>query len=167
MVLLIDDDTAVQASLNLLLKQEGYSVKVARTPAEGLLFLEQIPVDLVMLDMNFTNDTSGKEGLNTLHKIHSKWPQVPVILITGWATVPLAVEGMKTGASDFIGKPWDNEQLIQSVKTILELKADSYNTDPSRSQLDSVFNFNFIVGQDSAFLKVLFMATVHAGNNLL
>lgn len=155
MILLIDDDIAVQASLNLLLKQEKYSVKVARTPSEGLLFLEQLPVELVLLDMNFTNDTSGEEGLKTLHRIHAKWPDIPVILITGWATVPLAVEGMKTGASDFIGKPWDNQQLLQSVKTILSLKSETHDLSPSRINLDKSYKFDFIVGEDPAFLKVL------------
>jgi two-component system, NtrC family, response regulator len=155
MLLIIDDDTAVQASLNLLLKQEGYQVKVARTPSEGLLYLDQFPIDLVLLDMNFTYDTSGYEGLLTLNQIHQKWPDVPVILITGWATVPLAVEGMKTGATDFIAKPWDNQHLIGSIKTILCLNNTNKEAGKSRTELDKEFDFSFIVGEDPGLLKVL------------
>jgi DNA-binding NtrC family response regulator len=155
MLLIIDDDTAVQASLNLLLKQEGFNVKVASSPAEGLVFLEQLPVELVMLDMNFTNDNSGREGLNALQQIRRKKPDLPVMLITGWATVPLAVEGMKNGAADFISKPWDNEHLLQSVKTILSLKNVNAHSKLSRKELDQKYHFDFIIGEDPAFLSIL------------
>jgi DNA-binding NtrC family response regulator len=155
MLLIIDDDTAVQASLNLLLKQEGFSVKVAGSPAEGLLYLDQLPIELVLLDMNFTNDNSGQEGLKVLQQIRLKKPDMPVILITGWATVPLAVEGMKNGASDFISKPWDNKHLVQSVKTILSLKNINVSSTVSRKELNQKYQFDFIVGEDPAFLHVL------------
>ncbi len=155
MLLIIDDDTAVQASLNLLLKQEGFNVKVASTPAEGLVFIEQLPVELVLLDMNFTNDNSGREGLKALQRIRMKKPDMPVMLITGWATVPLAVEGMKNGAADFISKPWDNQQLLQSVKTILSLKSVNSHSKLSRKELDQKYQFDFIIGEDPSFLNVL------------
>jgi DNA-binding NtrC family response regulator len=155
MLLIIDDDTAVQASLNLLLKQEGFNVKVASTPAEGLVFLDQLPVELVLLDMNFSNDNSGQEGLRALQHIRSKKPDMPVMLITGWATVPLAVEGMKNGAVDFISKPWDNQHLLQSVKTILSLKSVNSESKLSRKELDEKYQFDFIIGEDPAFLNIL------------
>lgn len=155
MLLIIDDDTAVQASLNLLLKQEGFNVKVASTPAEGLVFIEQLSVELVMLDMNFSNDNSGQEGLNALQQIRTIKPEMPVMLITGWATVPLAVEGMKNGAADFISKPWDNQHLLQSVKTILSLKSVNTHSKLSRKELDQRFQFDFIIGEDPAFLNIL------------
>lgn len=155
MLLIIDDDTAVQASLNLLLKQEGFNVKVASTPAEGLVFIEQLPVELVLLDMNFTNDNSGREGLKALQQIRIKKPDLPVMLITGWATVSLAVEGMKNGAADFISKPWDNQQLLQSVRTILSLKSVNTHSKLSRKELDQKYQFDFIIGEDPAFLSIL------------
>ncbi|HEX3006715.1 MAG TPA: sigma-54 dependent transcriptional regulator [Bacteroidales bacterium] len=155
MLLIIDDDTAVQASLNLLLKQEGFGVKVASSPAEGLLYLDQLPVELVLLDMNFTNDNSGQEGLKVLQQIRVKKPDLPVILITGWATVPLAVEGMKNGAADFISKPWDNAHLVQSLKTILSLKNINISSTLSRKELNQKYQFDFIIGEDPAFLHVL------------
>jgi two-component system, NtrC family, response regulator len=155
MILIIDDDTAVQASLNLMLKQEGYQVKVTKSPQEGLQYLKELPIDLVLLDMNFSQTTSGEEGLKTLRMIRQLNPQIPVILITGWGTIPLAVEGMKMGASDFIGKPWDNQQLVQSVRTTLSLKNNSVSSNLSRAELDRNYNFDFIVGEDPAFVKIL------------
>lgn len=155
MILIIDDDTAVQASLNLMLKQEGYQVKVSKSPQEGLQYLSDFPIDLVLLDMNFSNNTSGEEGLKTLQRIRQIAPQIPVILITGWATVPLAVEGMKIGASDFIGKPWDNQQLLQTVKTTLSLKQQNSKGNLSRSELDHKYRFDFMVGEDPAFVNIL------------
>lgn len=83
--------------------------------------MAQSEVDLVLLDMNFTIDTSGTQGLKMLAKILQQHPNLPIILMTGWATVQLAVEGMKLGARDFVAKPWDNRALIASIKTILEL----------------------------------------------
>ena len=155
MILIIDDDIAVQASLNLFLKQEGFRVKVTPSPTDGLQIIQTHPVELVLLDMNFSSNTTGEEGLHTLRAIRQIKPTLPVILITGWASITLAVEGMKHGASDFISKPWHNNQLLQSVQTALSLATSKTEPSPTRAELNSKFHFNQIIGNDPSFLKIL------------
>jgi DNA-binding NtrC family response regulator len=154
MILIVDDDHAVRASLKLLLKREGFATEAVATPAEALARLPAAAPDLVLLDMNFSVDTSGEEGLHTLERILQLRPQTPVILITGWATVDLAVRGMKLGARDFINKPWDNQHLLQSVRTVLDLSRAKGQSLPRR-QLDERYDFGHLVGEDPAFLAVL------------
>ena len=123
MILIIDDDIAIRTSLSLLLKKEGFEVSSVSTPTEAMDFLRQNEPELVLLDMNFSNETTGEDGLKMLSFIKNRTPSVPVILITGWATIDLAVKGMKLGASDFINKPWQNAHLVQSIRIALNLKA--------------------------------------------
>ena len=158
MILIIDDDIAVQASLNLFLKQEGYQVRVTPSPTDGLRMLQSYPIALVLLDMNFSSETSGKEGLKTIQQIKAINPLVPVILITGWASISLAVEGMKLGAADFISKPWTNDHLLQSVKTALSLASSKTEQHPNREELNALYQFDQIVGNDPLFLKTLEIA---------
>ena len=154
MILIIDDDSAVRASLALLLKKEGYASHGVAAPEEALAFLQTEQPALILLDMNFSLDTSGEEGLQLLKAIGKLQPAVPVILITGWATVDLAVEGMKLGARDFVNKPWDNEYLMQSIRTVLEL-SQLRGLKMSRRKLEADYDFGHIIGQAPAFLKVL------------
>ncbi|MCB9294232.1 MAG: sigma-54-dependent Fis family transcriptional regulator [Lewinellaceae bacterium] len=154
MILIVDDDSAVRASLALLLKTEGYASHGVATPAEALGFLRTEQPELILLDMNFSLDTSGEEGLQLLRAIREQQPAAAVILITGWATVDLAVEGMKLGARDFINKPWDNDYLIQSVRTVLELSRLKGNK-ASRRKLEADYDFGHIIGQAPSFLDVL------------
>lgn len=154
MLLIIDDDIAVQTSLSLLLRKEGFDVKTASNPEDALeLMDEQIP-ELALLDMNFSIETSGSEGLRTLRRIRSRFPSVPVILITGWGSIDLAVEGMKAGAKDFITKPWQNDYLVQSVNTVLDLTRQKVES-PSRQKLNRQFLLDNIVGEDPKLLDVL------------
>ena len=163
MILIIDDDIAVRTALSLLLKKEGFDVITAATPTEALDILRQQDISLALLDMNFSNNTSGEDGLKMLEIIKTKHPSVSVILITGWATIDLAVKGMKMGASDFIHKPWQNAHLLQSVKTILNLAAQPSKMESahrnslvrSRGALDKQYDFSYIIGQDVAFLQIL------------
>src|SRR5258708_4559681 len=122
MILIIDDDIAVRTSLILLLQDEGYDVKDCPGPAEALKIIKKNEPELILLDLNFSNDTSGKEGMALLDKIKQFNAAIPVILITGWASIELAVQGMKAGANDFINKPWNNDHLLQSIKTLLDLQ---------------------------------------------
>ena len=154
MILIVDDDSAVRASLALLLKKEGFASHGVAMPADALDFLRNEKPELILLDMNFSLDTSGEEGLELLKLIRERQPAVPVILITGWATVDLAVEGMKLGARDFINKPWDNEYLMQSIRTVLELSRFGAQR-MNRRKLEADFDFSHIIGQSPAFLKVL------------
>ena len=118
-ILIIDDDTSVAASLELLLRRGGYTVRSVHRMAEALPALREFRPSLVLLDMNFTISTSGRDGMRLLGEILALNPRLPVIQMTGWATVQLAVEGMKAGARDFIAKPWDNKELLNTIATIL------------------------------------------------
>ena len=107
MILIVDDDPAVRTSLGLLLKQAGYKTANAANAREGLKATREHAalLDLVIIDMNFSIETSGQDGLDLLNQLKEIIPQVPVILITGWGSIALAVAGMKAGAFDFITKP--------------------------------------------------------------
>src|SRR4051812_28888767 len=125
MILLVDDDPSVTASLALLLKRQGHPTRAARSAEEALAVLAEDPesFELVLQDMNFSRATSGEEGLALLRQIRQRRPELPVILITAWGSIGLAVEGMKAGAADFVTKPWGNAQLLQTVETALDLSA--------------------------------------------
>jgi len=154
MILIIDDDIAVRTSLLLLLKDEGYEVKDCSGPADAIRVVKKMEPELIILDLNFSNDTSGKEGMELLAKIKQINAAIPIILITGWASIELAVQGMKAGANDFINKPWSNEHLLQSVKTLLDLK-DKKAEHHTRKQLDKTYNFQHIIGEDPKMLDIL------------
>jgi DNA-binding NtrC family response regulator len=154
MILIIDDDIAVQTSLLLLLQNEGYKATTAASEDEALNVLQKQNVSLIILDLNFSIETSGKEGMHLLKQIKQINAAIPVILITGWGTIELAVQGMKLGANDFINKPWNNEHLLQSVKTLLDLQ-DKKTEHHSRKQLDSLYNFQHIIGEDKRMLELL------------
>ena len=104
-VLIVDDDASVITSLALLLKQAGYQSQMATTPARAIEELKTDNIDLVLQDMNFSRQTTGEEGLALLRQIKKLHPGLPVILMTAWASIALAVQGIKSGASDFITKP--------------------------------------------------------------
>lgn len=154
MILIIDDDIAVRTSLVLLLEQQGFVTAAADSPAAAVAILKQQAPALIILDLNFSIDTSGDEGMALLQQIRKLHPAVPVILITGWATIELAVKGMKLGANDFINKPWSNDHLLQSVKTLLNLQ-EKKTEKLSRKKLDSLYNFQHIIGEDDTILDIL------------
>jgi two-component system NtrC family response regulator len=154
MLLIVDDDLAIRTSLTLLLKKEGYSVKGVGSPDETFEALRAETPELILLDLNFSIETSGKEGMHLLQRIKKSYPAVPVILITGWGTIDLAVQGMKEGAIDFITKPWQNNYVLQSVKTILNL-SQQVPLSGSRRKLDQQYHFENIVGQDPKLLDIL------------
>ena len=123
MILIVDDDRAVLHSLELLLKQAGFASIGAADPRAALQHLDRSDLELVLQDMNFSRQTTGEEGLELLDTIKARRPEVPVILITAWGSIELAVRGMRGGAADFVTKPWRNEQVVQSVRTALNLVA--------------------------------------------
>jgi two-component system, NtrC family, response regulator len=161
MILIVDDDKAVRASLNLLLKKAGYDTIEAPGPEEALNEIQNNLPSLCILDMNFSCATSGEEGLALLKQIKENHPDLPIILITAWGSILLAVEGMKLGASDFITKPWNNEFLLASVKTILHLSRQEQVPELpvyDRHGLNQLYNFENIIGTDKALLQVLNVA---------
>jgi len=163
MILVVDDDHSVTTSVCLLLKQSGFATGVAPDPAEALRIIRTSDVELVIQDMNFSRDTSGAEGLALLEQIKHLRPNLPVVLITAWGSIALAVQGMKQGASDFVTKPWSNRQLLQTVSTTLGL-AKTPGPDavpesgPTRSDLDRQYDFSRVIGQDPKLLKILGIA---------
>ena len=166
MILIIDDDQAVLHSMTLLLKQAGLASVTAERPAEALQALDRSDIDLVIQDMNFSRQTTGAEGLRLLSDIKSRRPELPVILITAWGSIELAVQGIKAGAADFITKPWRNEQVVHAVKTALNLAASgvtSAETEapsavPTREELDQRYDFSGVIGRDPEFVRVLDLA---------
>ena len=157
-VLIIDDDIAVRTSLELTLKQAGFRAFSTSSPEEAKSNLQSRPIELIIMDMNFSVETSGEEGLKLLHEIKKDSPDIPVILITAWASIQLAVEGMKAGAVDFISKPWNNDHLLQSVNTALAISNNRKTLDkvkPERKKLDGLYNLRNLVGNDPEFLSIL------------
>lgn len=154
MILIVDDDIAVRTSLTLLLDNEGYEVKGAASPQEALVQIKNHRPQLIILDLNFTIDTSGEEGLLLLQKIKEEDASVPVILVTGWGSIDLAVRGMKIGASDFVNKPWNNEYVLQAIRTSIKLKEQKVKS-KTRVQLDKEYNFQNIIGEAPQMLSIL------------
>src|SRR3954452_1295237 len=158
MILIVDDDRSVTASLALLLKQAGLATVAASSPDETLAVLRREPCQLVIQDMNFSRRTSGEEGLALLKRIKELTPAIPVILITAWGSIALAVEGMKAGATDFVTKPWTNQQMLQTVQTALGLVSMRPPSDEralSRDELDARYDFGDLVGRDPRMLRIL------------
>ena len=121
-ILVIDDNQAVCSALEILLSLYDLSCVVAHTPEAGLAVLESSAIDLVIQDMNFSEDTtSGKEGELLFATIREGYPTLPVILLTAWTQLETAVELVKQGAADYMAKPWDDDKLIVSVRNLLEL----------------------------------------------
>ncbi len=121
-VLIADDQPHILDALELLLEPEGYRVERATSPRMALEALLSGSYDAVLIDLNYTRDTtSGQEGLDLLSQIQEQDSQVPVIVMTAWANVDVAVEAMRRGARDFIQKPWDNVRLLTIVRTQIDL----------------------------------------------
>jgi DNA-binding NtrC family response regulator len=162
-ILIVDDDSAVQVSLALLLKQSGFDAVCADGPRQAIEQLQagpaEPPFDLILQDMNFSQRTSGEEGLDLLARIKQLQPALPVLLMTAWGSISLAVRGVKAGAANFFTKPWDNGQLVELVEATLQL-ANSMATPSSaprltRRALDAQCDFSGIVGEHPKLLKVL------------
>ena len=154
-ILIVDDDSAVQVSLALLLKQSGFEAQCADGPEQALAMLASAPADLVLQDMNFSLQTSGEEGLDLLARIKQQYPALPVLLMTAWGSIALAVRGVKAGAANFFTKPWDNTQLVALAEATLDLLAPAAAPRPTRRSLDAQCDFSGIVGEHPKLLKVL------------
>ena len=121
-ILLADDQRDVLQVIALLLKPEGYRLVRAHSPAEVLAALEREPFDLLLMDCNYTRDTtSGQEGLDLLSAVRARHELLRIVVMTAWGSLELAVEAMRRGAQDFLLKPWDNARLLTTVHTQLEL----------------------------------------------
>jgi DNA-binding NtrC family response regulator len=122
-ILIADDQQDIIDALRFLLLDEGYEVTPARSPAEALERLEASDFDLIVLDLNYTRDTtSGQEGFDLMERIRALDPSLPVLVMTGFSSVAGAVEAMRRGARDYIEKPWDDDKLLAAVRTQIELR---------------------------------------------
>lgn len=149
LVLVIDDDKSVRMTLSLILSHAGYEIKSVPSPDEALSFVRSETADLILMDMNFGISTDGKDGIALLRRVKVLRPEIPVILITAWGSIPLAVEGVKYGAFDFITKPWNNLRLLQQVKTAIEIASDKSDNDTSD------FDRSAIIGESKALSGIL------------
>jgi DNA-binding NtrC family response regulator len=122
LILIADDQPDVLEALRMLLKAEGYRIEAATSPLGIMQSLEKHDCDAVLMDLNYTRDTtSGQEGLDLLSRIQIMDSTLPIIVMTAWGSVELAVEAMQRGARDFVQKPWDNARLLTILRTQLEL----------------------------------------------
>ena len=152
MILIIDDDSAVRSSLSFMLKRAGYSALAVPGPREAMDVVRSETPDLILMDMNFTLSTTGEEGLTLLKQVKIFRPDVPVILMTAWGSIQLAVQGMQAGAFDFITKPWNNAALLQRIETALELSATPAEIPQEQSD---ALNRSHIIGKSQGLTDVL------------
>ena len=135
-ILIADDDEDIRLALSLLLQANGFQTLEAGTPKAVTIQAERQKPDLILLDMNFSRDTtSGKEGLEILSQL--KKSNIPVILMTAWGSIELAVKGLKQGAGDFIEKPWQKEKLINSIHQQLNVAKLQQENQGYRALLNS------------------------------
>lgn len=121
-ILVADDQADVREALRLLLKSEGYAIEAVETPAAALEALQRRDFDVVLIDLNYSRDTtSGEEGLDLLSRIQAIDSGLAVVVMTAWGSVEIAVEAMRRGARDFVQKPWDNPRLLSILRTQVEL----------------------------------------------
>lgn len=152
MILIIDDDSAVRSSLSFMLKRAGYHVEAVPTPRQAMEIVRAEAPDLLLMDMNFTLSTTGEEGLTLLKQVKIFRPDVPVILMTAWGSIQLAVQGMQAGAFDFITKPWNNAALLQRIETALQLTTVSRELAQEPSD---TFNRSHLIGKSKELMEVL------------
>ena len=140
MILIVDDDQAIRLSIGLMLRQAGFSYEAVSTEADAMAAMRRGDVELVILDMNLTLSTTGQQGIEMLRKYKVLAPATPVILLSAWATVPLAVEGMKYGASDFVTKPWANRDFMAKIRKTLDAAGKAGVADKGESLDDTERN---------------------------
>ena len=174
MILIVDDDRGIRTSLRLLLERNGYEVAEAKNKQEAMNIVWNQPPELILMDMNFSPMTTGEEGLQLLRQVKETNPLIPVILMTAWGSIELAVRGMKTGASDFITKPWNNSLLLRRIETTLRLSARQATADgripssfPSSSPqaVASSLPSPAIIGRSPQLLKVMETISLIAPTN--
>ncbi|MCS0658741.1 sigma-54-dependent transcriptional regulator [Massilia terrae] len=165
-VLIIDDNAAVAMALEVLFSLHDIAALRAASPEEGLAVLARQPVDLVIQDMNFTADTtSGEEGTALFREIRKRHPDLPVILLTAWTHLDAAVELVKSGAADYLSKPWNDDRLLATVTNLVELgqanralREHLQRERRARRELETQFDLRGIVWADPATERVLHLA---------
>ncbi len=156
MILIIDDDSSIRTSLSFMLKRAKYDVQAVASPKEAMAVVRSVEPELILMDMNFSLTTSGDEGITLLKQVKIFRPEVPVILMTAWGSIDLAVKGMQAGAFDFITKPWNNAALMLRIETALELKGKKKEEEEEEvSKNGDTFDRSAIIGKSKALMDVL------------
>jgi DNA-binding NtrC family response regulator len=149
-ILIIDDEAGIRESLQTLLTLEGYTVESAVDGEAGLVEIDQKSFDLVLLDLALP----GQNGIEILAQIRDRQPQLPVIMITAYGTVDNVVDAIRTGAQNFVQKPWDNEKLLADIRSaIARYRAEEENVQLKRA-LKQRYNFEHIVGKSDNMLRI-------------
>ncbi len=173
-ILIIDDNASVATALEVLFSLHDIEAVHALSPEAGLAMLEQQPVDLVIQDMNFTEDTtSGEEGEALFQQIRARHPDLPVILLTAWTHLSSAVDLVKAGAADYLAKPWDDRKLLTTVNNLLELSEARRELDRRRAReqrdrtaLETRYDLRGAVVADPASERVVNLACQVARSEL-
>jgi phosphoserine phosphatase RsbU/P len=133
--LVADDQPDILEALRLLLKGNGYEVHTARSPATLLECLEQADYDVLLMDLNYARDTtSGREGLDLIPRIRARNHSLPVVVMTAWTTVPLALATLREGVADFVEKPWDNLRLLQTLDRQVALSREQRRAEAAHAE---------------------------------
>lgn len=154
MILICDDDVTVRTSLTLVLKRAGYEVATASNQQETIDFVRRTCPQLILMDMNYSNTTTGEEGLELLAKVRIFCPAIPVILITAWGSINLAVQGIRAGAFDFITKPWNNLALLKTIQTAIQLR-ESEEKETDGKETERTDRFEKIIGKSILLQQIL------------
>ena len=150
-ILVIDDEAEIREGLELLLSSEGYAVASAETGESGLAHLEQEPYDLLLLDVNLP----GRNGLDLLRDIRQRDPDLPIVLITAYGSIDMARQAFKSGAQDYITKPWSNDELLAQVASAVEGRRLREENVQLKRALKQRYNFPNIIGKSERIVSLL------------
>ncbi len=159
-VLIVDDNEDVLFSLNLLLKQHTSAVRVATSPDRVAHFMKMFEPDVILLDMNFTRDAdSGSEGFECLEQILKIDPDAVVIFMTAYSDTEKAVKAIKAGATDFLSKPWDNDKLLATLKSAIELRLSRFEVVSLKEKIAALGGYGnaegpILIGESPAMQKI-------------
>lgn len=155
-ILIVDDNKSVLTSLELLLEREFERIETIFDPNKICAVLNKQEIDLVILDMNFSvGFNTGNEGLFWLQRIHEIKPELPVIMLTAYGDIDLAVKSLKDGATDFVLKPWNNDSLIKKIRAALQKKKINYQSKPITGSSEPAM----IIGHSPAMMKIIKLVT--------
>jgi two-component system NtrC family response regulator len=155
MILVIDDDISIRTSLSFMLKHAHYNVQAVASPKEAIAIVRTTAPELILMDMNYSLTTTGDEGITLLKQVKIFQPDTPVILMTAWGSINLAVKGMQAGAQDFVTKPWNNAALMQQIETALALNAKKKVVEETAPEKKGKFDRSHIIGKSKALMDVL------------
>lgn len=159
-ILIADDDAGVLSALNMLLKSEGFTPVTVESPEQALAALRHQEFTLILMDLNYSLDTtSGDEGLKLITSIRRLDEQIPIVVMTGWGTIDVAVSTMKKGANDFIQKPWENDRILTIIKNQTKLaniqKQSQKLSEQNQLLREEVSSGSDIIAESEAIKRVL------------